>query len=104
MIDKMSKEKIIRLLNENMNEIRKFGVRKIGIFGSFSRDEGKDESDIDVVVEFEKGKATFKNFGGLADYLENLFGRAVDILTPAGIESIRINETKEEIKKGIIYV
>jgi len=55
------------------------------------------------VVEFEKGKATFKNFSGLVEYLEKLFGREVDILTPTGIETIRINEIKEEIKKGVIY-
>jgi len=102
-IKDMEKKEIIELLNKNKSELKKFGVKRIGIFGSFSRDEGREDSDIDVFVEFEKGKATFRNFAGLIDYLENLFGRSVDILTPAGIDSIRIDEIKEEIKRGVIY-
>ena len=65
----MNREEIIRLLKEHENEIKKFDIKRIGLFGSFSRDEGNEDSDIDIVVEFEKGKATFKNFGGLAEYL-----------------------------------
>jgi len=103
MMNNMDRKNIIELLNKNKNELKKFGVKRIGIFGSFSRDEGSEDSDIDILVEFEKGKATFKNFIGLIDYLENLFGRSVDVLTPAGIESIRIDEIKEEIKRGIVY-
>jgi predicted nucleotidyltransferase len=101
----MNKKEIIQVLKEHENEIKKrFGVKRIGLFGSFSRDEGKEDSDIDIIVEFEEGMATFKNFGGLAEYLENLFGRSVDILTPMGIESIRIDEIKESIKREVVYV
>lgn len=100
----MNRKEIVELLNENKKEIQKFGVKRIGLFGSFSRGENREGSDVDIVVEFERGKATFKNFAGLIDYLENLFGRPVDIITPAGIESIRIKEIKEEIKRGIVYV
>jgi len=100
----MRKEEIIKILEKNKKELEKFGVKRIGIFGSFSRDEGDDDSDLDFIVEFERGKATFKNFGGLVEYLEKLFGRPVDILTPVGVESIRIEEVKESIKKEVIYV
>ncbi len=100
----MKKEEILNLLRSHKKELEKFGVKKIGIFGSFIRGEASSGSDVDVVVEFEKGKATFKNFGGLVEYLENLFGRPVDILTPYGIESIRIEYIKEAIKKEVEYV
>ena len=100
----MKKEKTIKILKENMSEIKKFGVKRIGIFGSVARDEADGKSDIDFVVEFEKGKAVFKNFAGLVRFLENLFGREVDILTPGGIESIRIKSIKERIKKEVEYV
>ncbi len=100
----MKKEEILKLLRSHKKELEKFGVKKIGIFGSFIRGEASSGSDVDVVVEFEKGKATFKNFGGLVEYLENLFGRPVDILTPYGIESIRIEYIKEAIKKEVEYV
>ncbi len=100
----MHREEIIELLKAHKKNLEKFGVKRIGIFGSFARDKGGRSSDIDIVVEFKRGMGTFKNFGGLVVYLENLFGRPVDILTPAGIESIRINKIKEHIKREIIYV
>ncbi len=100
----MNKKEVIELLKIHKKNLEKFGVKRIGIFGSFGRDEGVERSDIDIVVEFEKGKGTFKNFGGLIEYLENLFNRSVDVLTPVGIESIRIKEIRENIKRELIYV
>jgi uncharacterized protein len=63
-----------------------FGVRKIGIFGSVARGEDKPSSDIDVLVEFEDNKATFRNFMGLISFLEEIFGRKVDLVTTNGID------------------
>ncbi|MBW9222394.1 nucleotidyltransferase family protein [Methanothermococcus sp. SCGC AD-155-C09] len=100
----MNKEELLKELRKNKKKIKEFGVKRIGIFGSFARDEAGEKSDIDVVVEFEKGKATFKNVCGLVDFLEDLFSREVDILTPDGIESIRIKDIKEEIRREIEYV
>ncbi len=100
----MNKKEVIEKLKSHKKEIKKFGVKKIGVFGSIVRNEGSKDSDIDFVVEFEKGAGTFKNFGGLVEYLENLFNRPVDILTPMGIESIRIKEIKESIKREVVYV
>ncbi|MCD6491482.1 MAG: nucleotidyltransferase family protein [Candidatus Njordarchaeia archaeon] len=100
----MNKEEILKRIRENRKKIRSFGVKKMGIFGSAVRGEMTDRSDIDFVVEFERGKATFKNVCGLIDFLEELFGRKVDILTPDGIDSIRIKHVREEIKRVIEYV
>ncbi len=100
----MNKEEILNKIKENKDKIKSFGIKKIGIFGSAVRDEMNEKSDIDIVVEFEKGKATFKNVCGVVDFLEKLFGRKVDILTPDGIDSIRIKHVKEEIKREIEYV
>ncbi len=48
-------EEIKRILTEHKDEIwEKYGVIKIGIFGSFARDEQKEVSDVDILVEFEK--------------------------------------------------
>lgn len=101
---KMKKKDIIKILKEYEKEIKKYGIKKIGIFGSAVRDELHEDSDIDIVVEFEEEKGTFENFGGLVDFLENILGREVDILTPGGIENIRIKYIKEKIKKEVEYV
>ncbi|MCL0052309.1 nucleotidyltransferase domain-containing protein [Peptococcaceae bacterium] len=76
------------------------GLKELGIFGSAVRDELKEKSDIDIVVEFERGKATFK-ICGLVDFLEELFSKEIDLLTPDGIENIRIKHVRDEIKETV---
>lgn len=98
----LSKKEIMKVLDKNKQMLLKYDVKKIGLFGSFARNEQKPESDIDFFVEFEK--PSFDNFMGVSSYLENLFGRKIEILTPAGVESIRIKQIKEEIKRSISYV
>ena len=94
---------VLDILKKHEKEIReRFGVKRIGVFGSFVRGEQKETSDIDLVVEFEK--PDFDNFMDLAFYLENLTGRRVDILTPEGIKHIRIKEVADEIMRSIVYV
>jgi len=72
-------EGVLPLLRE------RFGVAKIGIFGSTARGEDRPESDVDVLVEFAPGRATFRNFMELAFYLEELFCRRVDLVTEQGL-------------------
>ncbi|MCK9278741.1 MAG: nucleotidyltransferase family protein [Methanoculleus sp.] len=72
-------EGVLPLLRE------RFGVAKIGIFGSTVRGEDRPESDVDVLVEFGPGQTTFRNFMELAFYLEGLFGRRVDLVTEQGL-------------------
>jgi hypothetical protein len=74
----------LKLLIEHENEIkRRFGVKRIGIFGSHARGEEKATSDVDVLVEFEV--PSFDNFMDLAFFLEDLFGRDVDLVTIGGL-------------------
>lgn len=98
----MKKEEIVEKLRGNKEKLKEFGVKRIGIFGSCARDATTEESDVDIVVEFEKGRATFKNVAMLVDYLEALFKR--NLLTPDGVESIRIKSVREEIKRETEYV
>jgi predicted nucleotidyltransferase len=53
-------------------------------------------------VEFSK--PTYDNFTSLEQFLEQLFGRRVDILTPAGVESIRVPRISEDIKRTLVHV
>jgi len=97
----LAKHEILDLLRKHRDILLKYKVREIGLFGSFVRGEQEDRSDIDLIVDFEE--PSIGNFMGLSSFLENLFGKKVEILTPAGVDSIRINHVKEEIKRSIVY-
>ncbi len=79
-----------------------FGVKRIGVFGSIAKQEERKESDIDMVIEFDRPIGL--KFIALAEYMENLFGRKVDILTKNGIRNIRVKSVSTDIEKDIIYV
>lgn len=63
---------------------RQYGVTRIRIFGSVARGEEDNNSDIDFLVDLEPGRSLF-DLGGLQMALQELLGRKVDVVTPAGI-------------------
>lgn len=79
-------EKILKKIEENKETVRKFGVERIGLFGSYVRGEQQKMSDIDILVEFEKGKKTFDNYMDLKFFLEDLFGCNVDLVIKEAIK------------------
>jgi len=75
------------LLRDNKDVLRKYNVKRIGLFGSYIKGEQKEDSDIDFLVEFDR-TAFGKDFKGYFDcymdllfFLEGIFGRKVDLLT-----------------------
>ena len=77
-----TKEELLLLLAQNKQMIKSFGVKDLNLFGSFAGNkEINDDSDIDILVDFEDGKKTYDNFMDLNFYLENITGRKVEILT-----------------------
>ncbi len=80
-----TKEEVFTLLRQNSEQLRHFGVGRISVFGSFARGEPNDESDVDILVEFEASGKSFDNFLALAEFLEEMFGRKVDLLTPESL-------------------
>ncbi len=96
-------ENVKDILEKHKDEIKKrFGVKSIGLFGSCVRGEEDKKSDVDVIAEFEE--PNFDDFMDLVFYLEDLFDRPVDILTPAGLKGIRIPKVSEDISRSIVYV
>ncbi|RUM33496.1 MAG: nucleotidyltransferase [Archaeoglobus sp.] len=96
---------ILKILEIHKQELKeRFGVLKIGVFGSIARGEETGKSDIDIYVEIDLEKMSFSKYLELIDYLENLLGRKVDLLTRDSVETIRIPYIKEEIKGSIVYV
>ena len=73
----------------------RFHVKKIGLFGSFARGDEKESSDVDIMVEFEE--PTFNNFMNLAFFLEDLFGRRVELVTPDSLSPYIASYVKKEV-------
>ena len=80
-----TKSELIERILAGQERIRLYGVQRLGIFGSFVRDEAKESSDVDFFVEFNPAKKTFKNFMRLADVLEEITGRKIEIVTPQSL-------------------
>jgi len=82
----MNRATILQLLNQHRDDVMKrFGARHLALFGSAARDEMRDDSDVDVLVEFDD-PATFDGYIGLLFYLEELLGRKVDLVTASGLK------------------
>jgi len=92
----LSSKEILEVLNSNRHLLKKYRVRKIGLFGSFSRNEASAKSDIDLLVDFEE--KTFDNYLDLTFELERLFNRKVDLLTEKGISPYILPYIKNEIQ------
>ena len=61
-----TKQGTLEALRKNRGRIKSFGIRKLGLFGSFVRGDQNSDSDVDLLVEFDDGKKTFDNFMHLA--------------------------------------
>ena len=79
-----SKEQILKKIRDHKDKIKSFGVKRLGLFGSFANNTATDKSDLDFIVEFEE--KTFDAYMGLKDYLEELFQRPVDLVLPNTIK------------------
>ncbi len=79
---------------------KKYGVMEIGIFGSFTREEQSELSDIDILVEFEKPIGL--KFFELADHLETILGVKVDLLTVKAAKQKPL--LWQSIKEDLLYV
>jgi len=82
----MRREEAIATLRGYLPALRRdFGVRRIALFGSTARDEAREDSDLDILVDFETGP-TFLSFMGLRAFLEDHLGRKIDLVTPDALK------------------
>ncbi len=97
----LNREEILHVLTEQKDLLRKqFYVKRIGIFGSFARNEATEKSDIDFVVEFDAPLSVYiKNRYSLSDYLQQLFKRNVDLANPQSLKPFY----KDEILSQAVY-
>ena len=81
----MNRAQLLRVLTSRLSEIQsRFAVRRLRLFGSAALDRRREDSDIDVLVDFA-GPATFDQYMGLKFYLEDLLGVAVDLVSEKGL-------------------
>lgn len=76
----MSKNDLIKAIQGNTGTLKSYGVKRVGIFGSFAASRQNTKSDVDVLVEFKKEDKTFDNYMDLKLFLEKLFKRRVDLV------------------------
>jgi len=73
------------LIEAHAEELHALGARRIGVFGSFAKNQATPESDVDVYVEFSEGMKTYDNFFALYELLRELFGRPIDLVTDGAL-------------------
>ena len=100
MLTREAIERVLRAHHPHM--AAEYGVKRIGVFGSYAKGSATEKSDIDLIVEFDR-PIGFR-FVEFVEFLEELFGRPVDVLTPAGVEAIRIDEIARSIEETTVYV
>ncbi len=71
----------LTVIQTHLAELLALGARRLGVFGSSARGEARDDSDVDVYVEFDDARRTYDNFFALHERLEKLLGRRVDLVT-----------------------
>lgn len=81
----IERQVILAQLRDRLDTIRNFGVLSLALFGSVARDEATETSDLDFLVEFE-GTATFDRYMDLKFFLEDLFGKPIDLVTKRSLK------------------
>lgn len=95
---KLNKDNVFQLLRDHSDEVREFGVSRLGLFGSMVRDEAKNDSDIDILVEFKEGQKNYRNFIYLVYFLEELLQRDVDLVTRKAIADWMLPHIDKQIE------
>jgi predicted nucleotidyltransferase len=99
---RLTRAQILETLRRHDETLRRqYSVKRIGLFGSYARDQQKLGSDIDFLVEFEK--PSYDNFYDLCVFLEKLFGRKVDVMTPKALETVRVEQVAQSIRESLVY-
>ena len=95
----MNRDEALAILSEHKIELQqKHGVKSIAIFGSTARNEAGPESDVDILVEFEKPVGYFK-LADISFYLEEKLGQEVDLATPGALRS----PVRERVYQDLVY-
>ena len=94
----MGRDDVLTILEAHRNDLERFGVESLRLFGSVARGEASPNSDVDLLVSFRRAP-TFSGYMKLRIFLEDLLGAKVDLITETGLrESVRPFVEKEAIR------
>ncbi|PWR75455.1 nucleotidyltransferase [Methanospirillum stamsii] len=80
------REEVLSILKRESHDLKdRFGVLKVGLFGSVVRNEAGESSDIDLFIELDPESVTYKKYLDLEVYLQSLFPRKIEIVTTDGV-------------------
>ena len=91
----LNSKEIIKKIEEKSKDIKKYNVKKIGLFGSFAKNKQNKKSDIDIIVNFDE--ETFDNYMNLLFLLEKMFKRKIDLVIEKDLYP-ELNYIKNETK------
>ncbi len=92
----MSRDELLAILRRQSRHLQaEHGVRSLTLFGSMARDEGRPDSDVDLLVEFDRPTGYF-GLVRLQLFLQSLLGRAVDLGTPGSLRPGMRERIQEE--------
>ena len=97
----MPRSEVVSLLTREFPVIREqYGIVRLGLFGSYARDEAGPHSDIDLLVSFEDGKERFRSFMQCIFYLEDRLGKKIELITEHAVD----HRIRSDLEKEVIWI
>lgn len=94
----MKRDEVLAILAAHREQLQKLGVKSLSLFGSVARDEARTDSDVDLLVEFDRVVGLFE-FIELRLYLEDILGCSVDL----GTQDALREHLREPVLKDLIH-
>ena len=94
----LTKDAIRKALLEHRDTLNKYGVKRLGLFGSYAKGTAREDSDIDLLVELKR--TSFDDYMGLRIFLEDLFEKKIDLITARSVKP----RLKPRIEKEVEYI
>ena len=92
----LTRDDILRLLALHRTELARLGARRLGLFGSFARNQASADSDVDILVDLDRHE--FDRYMDLKFFLEDMLGRRVDLVLSDRLKPA----LREQILRGVI--
>lgn len=96
---KRGRDEILLLLRQHRSSLERLGVKSLALFGSVVRGKAREDSDVDLLVEFQRPVGLFE-FVDVKQYLENVLGCRVDLGTPDSLKP----RLRESVIAEAVYV